>query len=244
MQTLPHGGGISVAVDLLVMTVRAGRLCIMLARRAQPPCAGQWALPGRFVGQYESAETAARLLLKEMLPVDAFFEQLYTFSAPRRDPRGRVVSVAYLAIVPWLRLENVLAGDCVLPRCFEVELEHGVLRLTGDNGEVLTGDSLAFDHGDIVRVGVERLRGKIDYSTIGFQFLEDKQSFSLSALMAVYEAVLAHSIDNSNFRRAILARYEEKGIIAQTDRAEKHRRGRPAALYRLLETEKEDADNG
>ena len=234
MQVIPPNSSIGVAVDILIMTVRNGRLCIMLARRTQPPCQGQWALPGRFVALDESAEQTARQLLREMLPVEAYFEQLYTFTEPQRDPRGRVVSITYLVIAPWQRLEAALSESAVLPHCFELELESGQLRLTGEGGEALTGDELAFDHGAIVRVGIERLRGKIDYSTIGFHFLEDKQSFSLSALMNVYEAVLARSIDNSNFRRAILTRYEEKGIIAQTDKAQKNRRGRPAALYRLL----------
>ena len=89
-----------VTVDILILTVRDGKLVLMLSRRMTPPYEGRMSLPGRFVGQEEHAETAVRQLLKEMLPVsDPYIEQLYTFSEVNRDPRGRVISLAYLVIV-------------------------------------------------------------------------------------------------------------------------------------------------
>ena len=98
-----------VAVDLIILTVEAGRLKVMLSCRTAPPCEGRWALPGRFVGLDESAEEAAGKLLEEMLPGGgAFLEQLYTFTDVERDPRGRVISAAYLVIVPWRRMEETL----------------------------------------------------------------------------------------------------------------------------------------
>ena len=100
-------------------------------------------------------------------------------------------------------------------------------------GETLAPGDLAFDHGKIIETGIERLRGKIDYTEIGFGFLENRDAFSLSELQTVFEAVLGETLDSSNFRRAILGRYEKTGQLTQTDQAEKRGRGRPAALYRF-----------
>ena len=97
-----------VAVDILALTVRDGRLCLMLSRRKDPPYEGRLALPGRFIGQEEAAETAVRRLMEEMIPLsDPFMEQLYTFTEVNRDPRGRVISMAYLVIIPSRKLEEM-----------------------------------------------------------------------------------------------------------------------------------------
>ena len=224
-----------VTADILILTARDGRLTLLLSRRGSAPFAGQWALPGKFLGVEESAEAAARTLLRQMrMPEDAFLEQLYTFTDASRDPRGRVISTAYLAILPAARVEAALARPDAVMTGFDVRLDAQGLRLTG-GGLELRADDLAFDHGRIVETGVMRLRGKIDYTDIGFRFLEDLEAFSLGELLAVFEAVLDRRIDTSNFRRAILARYEETGRIAQTDRAGRRGRGRPAALYRFNE---------
>ena len=94
---------------------------------------------------------------------------------------------------------------------------------------------LAFDHGRIIDTGVQRLRGKIDYTDVGFRFLNDLNAFSLSELQTVFEAVQGKKLDNSNFRRAIRNRYEENGRLVQTAREDKQKRGRPALLYQLKE---------
>ena len=224
-------------VDLLVLTVREGRLSLLLSRRANPPFRGCWALPGRLVALEDSAETAARKLLAELLPIgEAFMEQLYTFTDLNRDPRGRVISIAYLAAVPWRRLEPILPTEGPGPRLFDVRLDERGPVLEGAGALRLTGGDLAFDHGRIVGTGVARLRGKIDYTDIAFRFLNDGQSFSLGELQTVFEAVLDKSVDGSNFRRTIQNKYEETGRIAQiehTDQPRQRRRGRPAALYRM-----------
>ena len=221
-----------VTVDILILTVRSGRLNLLLSRRPDPPYNRCWALPGRFIGLDESAETAAKRLLAEMLPGrDRIPEQLYTFTDVNRDPRGRVISAAYLLIIPWGEIEKQITGNEVTFRSFQVTLDRQGLRLTGDEGETLTPGDLAFDHGKIIETGVERLRGKIDYTEIGFGFLENPNAFSLSELQTVFEAVLGETLDSSNFRRAVLGRYEKTGQLTQTDQAEKRSRGRPAALY-------------
>lgn len=223
-----------VTVDLLIMTVEDGKLELLLSRRGMAPYEGCWALPGRFVGLDESAEGAAESLMAEMLPVKgAFLEQLYTFTEVNRDPRGRVISAAYLAIVPWLRLEETLSRQDTPFRLFTPGWRDGLLRLNGRNGEILTAGDLAFDHGRIIETGLVRLQGKIDYTDIGFRFLNDPSAFSLSELQTVFEAVLGKEQDSSNFRRFILKRYEGSGRMAQTEQAETNRRGRPAALYRF-----------
>ena len=222
-----------VTVDILILSVRDGRLCLMLARRADKPYEGMWALPGRFVGLTESAETTVRRLMDEMLPIDrVFMEQLYTFTDVNRDPRGRVISAAYLVIVPWKRLEKILPESRLT--LFEVGSRDGGIELKG-GGVTLTGGDLAFDHGRIITAGILRLQGKIDYTGIGFRFLNDPDAFSLGELQSVFEAVLGRDMDSSNFRRFIRTRYLDTGRVIPTQGDDRQKRGRPAALYRLAE---------
>lgn len=231
-------GQLYVTVDLLILTVRYGRLNLLLSKRKDEPYAGRWALPGRFVGLDESAETAVRKLLDEMLPIrDAFLEQLYTFSDVSRDPRGRVISTAYLVIIPGQKLDALMEKTDTPFRRFGVTEETDGLRLAGEDGMVLTGSDLAFDHGRIVETGILRLQGKIDYTDVGFRFLNDLKAFSLGELQTVFEAVLGKKLDSSNFRRFIRNRYEETGRMILTDREDKQKRGRPASLYQLTEKE-------
>ncbi len=223
-----------VTVDMLILTVRDRKLTLLLSRRKDPPYEGRWALPGRFVGLDETAETTVRKLLEELLPVeDAFLEQLYTFSEVNRDPRGRVISTAYLVIVPWNRLQALMETVQTPFRRFEVTEETDGIRLDGEENTVLTASDLAFDHGRIIETGVLRLQGKIDYTDVGFMFLNDLSAFSLGELQTVFEAVLGRKLDSSNFRRFIRNRYEETGRMTLTKREGKQKRGRPAALYQL-----------
>ena len=229
-------GQLYVTVDMLILTIREGKLNLLLSRRKSAPYAGRWALPGRFVGLDESAETTARKLLNEMLPVqDAFLEQLYTFSAVNRDPRGRVISTAYLVIIPGKSLDALMKEKETPFTRFEVTAGTGSLRLTGEDGTTLIGSDLAFDHGRIIETGVQRLKGKIDYTDVGFHFLNDLNAFTLGELQTVFEAVLGEKRDSSNFRRDIRKRYEESKRLVPIDREGGNRRGRPAQLYRLKE---------
>lgn len=222
------------SVDGLILTIRDGQLTVLLSRRDHAPYADAWALPGRLVDLTESAEDAAHALLAEMLPgVSAYSEQLYTFTRPDRDPRGRVASVAYLILAPWEHLAPALSQPGVTLRPFAIVHAGAGVRLTGDGLSLLPAD-LAFDHGVILQTGVNRLQGKIDYTDVGFHLLKDMQAFSLSELQNVFEAVLNQTLDASNFRRGILAKYETAGRLMQTSQAKKQGRGRPAALYRFI----------
>lgn len=225
-----------IAVDLLIVTVKGGRLNLLLSKREHPPFAGFWALPGRMVAIDESAEITANRLMAEMLPVrEPFMEQLYTFTQVDRDPRGRVISIAYLVIVPWGRLKGILDTGTTGFVCFEAALDQDGLRLISDHSTIPGNAELAFDHTRMIQTGIQRLRNKIDYTDIGFYFLENREAFSLSELQTVFEAVLDDKLDTSNFRRSILNRYEKAGRLVQTEQAEKRGRGRPATLYRLID---------
>ncbi|MBR5287361.1 MAG: NUDIX hydrolase [Clostridia bacterium] len=226
---------IHVAVDLMIVTVRDGKMAVLLSRRPQAPCAGCWALPGHLLPLEESAETAAESLLREMLPIDgAYREQLFTFTDVSRDPRGRVISIAYLVLVPWQRLEGCLTREEVKLACFTVCDDAKQSALVGPETILLDGPQLAFDHGQIIRTGIRRLQGKISYTDVGFHFLQSTDAFSLRELQMIFEAVLGEEMDKSNFRRSILARYETTGHISQTEDIQKSGRGRPAVLYRYI----------
>ncbi len=222
------------AVDLMIVTVRDGRLELLLSQRTAPPCQGRWALPGRFIGLTESAETTVEKLMEEMLPITGYYaEQLYTFTAPDRDPRGRVISSVYLVVVPSGKLAETMAARQTSFRRFSCSADGPALRLDDGEERSLTATDLGFDHGDIILMGIRRLRGKIDYTDIGLRFLEDTQRFTLGELQEVFEAVLGAKLDTSNFRRSILNRYEKTGRIEQTSGSGKAARGRPAMQYRL-----------
>lgn len=220
------------AVDLLILSERDGTLQLLLSKRTAEPYRGQWAFPGCFVGLEESAEAAADRLLQEMLPVGHVHkEQLYTFTDAKRDLRGRVISIAYLVIIPWQKLEQAVCRTTM--HSFTVLVRENQLQLMDEAGQMLDCDTLAFDHGRMLKVGIARIRGKIEYTDTGFHFLNNPQAFALSEVQRIFEAVLGRPLDSSNFRRYISSRYEDAGIIEQTDMEERGRRGRPAVLYRM-----------
>ncbi len=227
------------AVDLLILSEKDGTLQLLLSRRTMEPYQNQWALPGCFLRLKESADEAAERLLEEMLPVGPVHkEQLYTFTDAGRDLRGRVISIAYLVIIPWSKLQRTIEDTQM--HTFTVSTGDGQLTLTDGQGQALGIDRLAFDHGRILKIGIARIRGKIEYTDIGFHFLNTPQAFALSEVQRIYEAVLGKPQDSSNFRRYISGRYEDAGIIEQTDMEERGRRGRPAVLYRMKAKEEKN----
>jgi 8-oxo-dGTP diphosphatase len=194
-------------VDLVVFTIRAGLLQVLLIERGVPPFAGRWALPGGFLREGESLEAAARRELEEETGIaDVYLEQLYTFGDPERDPRGRVVTVAYYALIASDRMPR--AGS-------DADAAHWV--------PLERHPPLAFDHDAILRYALERLRNKLEYTTVGFQLLPRK--FTLTELQRVYEAILGRALDKRNFRRKI----ELLGIL--TPLKERRTGTRPAQLY-------------
>ena len=201
----------AVTVDVVIFSLRDSDLKVLLIRRAAPPFKGKWAIPGGYVHPDEALDEAAQRELEEEtgLP-DVYLEQLYTFGAPKRDPRGRVITVAYFALVS--DDVTVRAGDDAAEAAW-----HSVHDLP----------DLAFDHDEILSYALQRLRYKLEYTAVGFELLPNE--FTLTELQAAYEIVLGEKLDKRNFRRRIL----EAGILAETSKyREGEGQGRPAQLYR------------
>jgi 8-oxo-dGTP diphosphatase len=204
----------AVTVDCAVFGHDEGDLKILLIQRGVAPFKGRWALPGGFVRMDENLEDAARRELQEETGLtDLFLEQLFTFGEPKRDPRERVISVAYYALV-------TLAGHA--------------LQATSDAAKVAWFSiadlpPLAFDHEQIVGVALRRLQGKVRYEPIGFELLPTK--FTLSQLQRLYETILEQPLDKRNFRKKILA----MGLLADTGEIQQDVAHRAARLYRFDE---------
>lgn len=215
----------SLAVDVVIMTATEGQLRALVMRRSRPPDQGRWALPGGFVRQGEGLEEAARRVLSDKAGLtDVYVEQLYTFGAPQRDPRARVVAVAYFALVPASRLAGVNGGRWLAPLLVPWEGEAGGPVGLADAGGAPA--ELAFDHADILGMAVKRLRGKLGYTDVGFALLPD--AFTLRELRLVHETILARPLNKDSFRRRILA----AGLVEPTGERQKQVGHRPAALYR------------
>ena len=201
-------------VDLVVFTVHEGTLKLLLIERGEPPFEGRWALPGGFVRPNESIDETARRELQEETGVhDIYLEQLYTFGEPDRDPRARVVTIAYFAIIASDRQELRASADAADADWFPLS------RLP----------KLAFDHNRIVEYAVERLRNKLEYTTVGFQLLPER--FTLTELQQVYEVILDKRLDKRNFRKKVLS----LDVIQETGETKMDGIHRPAKLYRFSE---------
>ena len=200
-----------VTVDIVIFTLRNGSLQVPLAKRGVPPFEGQYSIPGGFIRGDESLEEAAlRELYEETGVRNMFLEQLYTFGDPKRDPRGRVITVAYYALIGSDKLSLVAGADAAEAQWFPAS----------------SVPPLAFDHKSILDYALERLRNKLEYTTVGFQLLPEK--FTLGELQAVYEAILGRPLDKRNFRRKLAL----LGIL--TPLREWQRTGRkPARLFRF-----------
>jgi 8-oxo-dGTP diphosphatase len=219
----------SVSVDVVLLSTIDGHLHTVLVARDAHPFKGRWALPGGFVGMKESLDIAAARVLREKAGVgDVFLEQLYTFGAPDRDPRTRVLSVAYYALVDAARFPRPEeTADRVDVARLDVPWEGetgGPVDATGSDGRPR---ALAFDHADILGMAVKRIRGKLDYTPIGFQLLPER--FTLRELQAVHETVLARPLNKDSFRRRMLA----TGLLEATGERQSDAAHRPAELYRF-----------
>jgi 8-oxo-dGTP diphosphatase len=206
----------AVTVDLAVLTLRAGALHVLLVERGQEPYAGRWALPGGFLLPEESAERAARRELAEETGLadvtGLHLEQLRTYSEPGRDPRMRVVSVAFTALLPDPP-EPHAGTDAAEARWVPYDKAQG----------------LAFDHDRILADARERVGAKLEYSCLATAFCPAE--FTLGELQQVYETVWGTALDRPNFRRKVLA---TPGFVEPVPGAARLTggRGKPAALYR------------
>jgi 8-oxo-dGTP diphosphatase len=221
----------SVAVDVVVLSVVARTLVALLVERTEPPQRGRWSLPGGFLHLEESLEhAAARVLADKGGLREVYLEQLFTFSNPARDPRTRVLSVAYYALVEPGRFASAEASQAGA-RAARVHVpwpgeEGGAVEAHGDDGVALP---LAFDHAEILGTAVKRLRGKLAYSPVGFELLG--ASFTLRQLQDVHEAILGRKLNKDSFRRRVRA----SGQIEPTGQWQGDVDHRPAQLFRFRE---------
>jgi 8-oxo-dGTP diphosphatase len=208
----------AVTVDVVILTLSAGELHVLLVRRGEAPFEGMWAIPGGFKRPHETLDEAAARELADETGVDAasLLRQFGAYGDPGRDPRMNVVTVAYLA--PLREVGDVVAGTDAA--------EASLVPVSN----VLGGElELAFDHGQIVRDAIERVRVELDFTDIATAFVGP--TFTMAELRAVYEAIWGVELDAANFRRSIVS--EEGWVIPTGERAQPGSAGgRPAELYR------------
>ena len=202
----------ALTVDVVVFALDDEDLKVMLIQRDLAPYAGQWALPGGFVRVDETLDDAARRELQEETGLkEIFLEQLYTFGAVKRDPRERVVTIAYYALVNLVGHDVHASTDARNAAWFPIN----------------DLPKLAFDHDHILKAAYDRLRGKVRYQPIGFELLPEK--FTLRQLQHLYEVILDRELDKRNFRKKVLS----MGIVKETSDIEKDVAHRAARLFRF-----------
>jgi len=217
-----------IAVDVVLFTVREAAELedawqVLLVQTDDPAFAGKWALPGVLVNEDETFDAAARRALRKKAGLDArdwYLDQLGTFGDPGRDTRGRVVSVAHVALERSDELQLVPGG--------------GVLRAEWVPVRLVRPADLAFDHDAILRAGMARIRSKLRYSWVAFQLLPEQ--FTLPELRSIYAAILdpaVQRLNTSNFKKAFAALFASGALVPVGQRAEAGRVGRPADLYKF-----------
>jgi 8-oxo-dGTP diphosphatase len=204
----------SVTVDIVIFTVINNDLKVLLIKRGLPPFVGHWALPGGFVHMDESLEEAARRELKEETGVESkevYLEQLYTFGEPKRDPRTRVITVAYYALVDSTKIKPHVTG---MEKIEAVQWFHAHE----------PPEKMAFDHRQILEYALKRLKYKLEYTAVGLELLPEH--FTLTDLQKLYEEILNEKIDKRNFRKKIIS-------MSIIESVRKFKKGvhRPAMLY-------------
>ncbi|MBN2142476.1 NUDIX domain-containing protein [Candidatus Woesearchaeota archaeon] len=200
----------SVTVDIIIFTIKDASLKVLLVKRKSWPFKDYWALPGGFVEMNESVDESAKRELEEETGVkDVYLEQLYTFGDPERDPRTRVISVAYFALVSSDKVTLKAASDASDAAWMDVE----------------SLPKLAFDHRKILDLALGRIRNKIEYTTIAFQLLPKK--FTFSELQKVYEVILGKDLDKRNFRKKM----KELGLLKELKEHRMDGPHRPAQLF-------------
>ena len=233
------------SLDLNSKPTGATRFQVVMVQRQQHPAHGKWALPGAFVGMDESLDSAAvrALVSKTGIPKisvqkDVFLEQLFTFGEPKRDPRTRVVTVAYYALVDHRLLTKMLPQVSEQDQFDEIASPVKLLALdvpwSDEQGGVvhvlsMEGNTLpvAFDHSSILGLAVKRLRGKLNYAEVGFELLP--KFFTLRQLQLVHETVLGRQLNKDSFRRRMLA----TGRVIASGKLEEAVGHRPAELYQF-----------
>lgn len=203
----------SVTSDVVVFTIENRELEVLLIKRANKPFLGSWALPGGFISREEGSRDAALRVLKEKAGVaNVYLEQLFTFDDSGRDPRGRVCTIAYFALVPRSKIKFEKGKSIQTPLFFHIK------NLPG----------LAFDHKKIIRYAAKRLRSKLEYTNVVYSLLSEE--FTLNELQTAYESILGKKLDKRNFRKKFL----QLGLIKPIKKVRKGARQRPAQIYKFI----------
>lgn len=201
-----------VTTDVVIFTIKDGKLKVLLVKRANEPFKGKWAIPGGFIRISETIDAAALRILKEKTNVqNIYLEQLYTFGDPLRHPTARVITCAYFALI---RSDDIVLSFEDSSEITEVQW-HPVYSLP----------PLAFDHKEIIEYSLKRIRERLEFCPIAFQLLPEK--FTLTELQKSYELILDKKLDKRNFRKKFLA----LSILKELDECTKSGSKRPARLY-------------
>ncbi len=201
-----------IATDIVIFTIKDDDLKVLMIKMKKDPFKNLWAVPGGLVKVDESVDSSAKNHLRNKTGVgNVYLEQLYTFGGVDRDPLGRVVSVAYFALVPGDNLQLKTTADYEDVDWFSVEDLPG----------------LAYDHKKVIKVAIERLRAKLEYTNIVYSLLP--REFTLTEMQKIYETILKREIDKRNFRKKILS----LGIIKKTENKTSGGASRPAYLYKF-----------
>ncbi len=225
----------SVAVDALVITMNEEQqLEILLIKRDAHPFKDKWSLPGSFVGMKESLEEAVARGLKQKVGLEnMYLEQLYTFGAVERDPRMRIISIAYMALIPKCKLHIVETSTIAL---FKVLYTGDNIILKNENlGITIKITDLAFDHENELKTAIERLKGKLDYTDVAFELLSNQNCFTIYELKLIYEAVLNKQLDIGNFRRSFKKKYIDTKKVTETGMESKEFSKKPSATYKIIQ---------
>ena len=203
---------LKLTVDAVVFGYEQGHISVVLIKRKYEPFKGQWAIPGGFVKNNESLEEAVERELKEETGINInYLEQLYSFGDPDRDPRGRVVSIAYFGLVRPDAFQISASTDASDVQWFSID----------------SLPELSFDHKNILNVAIKRLQSKITYEPLGFELLDQK--FPFSDLEKLYTTLLGRDIDRRNFRKKLMS----LNILDELDEKLKKGSGRPANLFKF-----------
>ena len=226
----------SVTADIVIFTLDdSDELNILLIKRGGFPYKDHWAIPGGFLeaGKESIDEAAARELKTETNIDNVYLKQLYTFGDPGRDPRTTVLSVAYTALVPKHKL-NIKAGDDAKEaKLFTIKYDVNGIIFTNGN-KVITESDLAFDHAEIIKMAITRLRNRIEYEDDAFNLLKDKNEFTISELKRIHETIKNKSLDLPNFRKSFLRDYVATGKVIDLNKT-LISKGKPARLYKYID---------
>lgn len=244
----------SVTVDNVIFTVDDNDLRVLLVKRGGHPFLGRWALPGGFMAIDEDTRAAVIREVAEECNVEVgdgtgYFEQLATFSAVNRDPRGRILSVAYMTLLPqgqttsmhsgddaddasWFSVSGIGTGIVRLTQVLDEDDEAEPVQLSIGDADATDEERLAFDHEDIVRLAIDRLSAKVTYSCLAFALLADGKPFTLTDFRHVYEAVTGRRYDMGNFQRMFRKTFKDKGLVEAIGTTDT--KGRPATTYSFV----------